>query len=188
MNIPNKIEERNAWFKALSPSQKRIAVAQDVIDQIETEKYKAHTGQYFDISGLSDECTLQESIDLEGSSCSVCAMGAVFASRVRLGNEVEEYDPSGDDITEALEGIFEEEQLRLMEVAFEGYDAAHWFDENYGEDGEEVDEDGDTDWFINHDKFHDATTFRYGIKGDNKDVLIAIMKNVIANNGEFVLV
>jgi len=94
-------------------------------------------------------------------------MGAVLMSKVRLGNEcsLDNLPDSDDDfIVQQLGGIFPEDQLRLMETAFEGCDIS---ENDLGE------------------KDIIKAKELYDLHGSDSDRLVAIMKNIIDNDGVF---
>jgi hypothetical protein len=182
--VPTNIKKRNAWFNALSSQEKKIAIAKDAIQQIEIGKYKAKQsygyftlGEYMTQDNRYQISDLQCEID-KAETCSLCGMGAVFASRVRLGNDITNAKPDGDDIVNILEDVFEEEELRLIEAAFEGDG-----NENYFETYEEYDEDEDT-YFTDYEPLNNAVAFHDNELGAS-EMLIKILNNVIENNGEF---
>lgn len=163
------ISERNQWFDALSKEDKRHAIAYDVLDQLETKRYRPMTGYFsVELAGMKSrigsyfkklfsqrEVSGKDKVELQGVlenvTCNVCAIGAVFASRVSLGNDcamqVEKYydtsyvdgswtyDFSNNDLifpgfekpllVKKLKGIFTNKELNIMEVVFEG-DLCHW--------------------------------------------------------------
>lgn len=141
------VVQRNEWFKSLSTDKQRVEIAKDVLQQLDTKKYIATKGRYF-VPGKKESYnekwndfeegvnstqyeSLQCAIDSPDVACQTCAMGAVFASRVRLGNEINSYRPDSRKVVNALEGIFTREELKLMEVMFEGYeiDPMYTFDD-----------------------------------------------------------
>jgi hypothetical protein len=194
--IPQNLEERNKWFNSLSRNVQRVEIAKDVIAQLNAGKYTAVNMQYFMVSGnIGDGSNLQEVV--ENANCSMCAMGAIFASKCRLGNDAvlkkglyKSYYHEVDQVTkivnpeEYVGDIFEEEQLRLMEVAFEGYDAAEYFFNEYGEYYENIGEsliecydyDRAMEFYGERERTHTST-----------EIMIDIMNNIIDNNGEFVV-
>lgn len=174
--VPKTIKARNKWFNGLGVEDKRVAVAKDVLEQLDLKKFVAEEGTYFYLESKAKEGeSLQKVID-KGESCSVCAMGAVFASKVRLGNDCNITDDilwdscikTGDEeVLKHTEDIFSERTMRLMEWCFEGVDIVDFFWDDYKLE-ERVD------------------VFRISYK--TSDSLIrAIMQNIIDNKGEFVI-
>lgn len=183
--IPLDIKERNAWFKSLTIEEKRVAIAKDVIEQVKIGKYNARHGVYFGVRvSLQEGDSFQEVVD--SNECTVCAMGGLFASRVRLGNEANVdmgrgvYNQFTQGLTmftrpeDFLQDIFEPEQYRLMEVAFEGHDAVGYFEGEYGNWYED-----ECDSYLNAVQLHDDFS-------SDTERLIAIMENLIANKGMFI--
>jgi hypothetical protein len=193
--IPQNLEERNKWFSSLSRSAQRVEIAKDVIAQLNAGKYTAVNMQYFMVSGnIGDGSNLQEVV--ENANCSMCAMGAVFASKCRLGNDAvlkKDYNSYYHEATQSTKivnpedyigDIFEEEQLRLMEVAFEGFDAGQYFENNHGKYDSYSDET--TIYHAEYDlavEFYDERSRTH----TSAEIMVDIMNNIIENDGEFVL-
>lgn len=196
-------EERNTWFAGLTVEQKRIEIAKDVIVQLEAGKYTTKGG-YFSLKGenlmydqerykeeFSKITELQTLIDLPEATCQVCGIGAVFASKVRLGDnckmEHSEHNcdledaidafVSRDSLVEQLNGIFDPIQCDLIEAAFEGTTT-------YAEsDVSEMTDDEIDDY---SDKLAYAERM-YRHNTDRDDIMRRIMQNIIDNNGTFVV-
>jgi hypothetical protein len=152
-------------------------IAKDVILQLENKKYIAASGTYFRPS--YNEYTnkgkdLQSILNKPSTTCNVCALGGVFASCVRITDDVK-IDAVGtysNDRTMRFklqqEGIFSEKQLACIEAAFEEWDNNLRY------------------------KFRYTLMYRtrkglkntYGIDKD-KEAMISIMKNIISNKGSF---
>lgn len=154
---------------------KAIAVAKDVIKQLN----KLHLSSTY-VSIRSDKHSLdeieakdlQEVIDEIQKKCQVCAMGAVFLSKIRLYNGVTTqnllqyntgyyrgYSPLLKPfLVESLKDCFTEENLDEIERSFELWNGPL-----------------------------DNTCYQFGIKYKTKKArLRAIMKNIIKNNGVFI--
>lgn len=178
------LSAKNKAFWKKKPSQQRVEVAKDVLKQLELKFLKAERQTYFAVSGLKKDIEnpsdkLDQVFDQVFKSrgkCNVCGIGACFVSMVKLGNSIATkqvgingYIENGDsidddDMRKLLENVFSEDQLSLIECAFErdlgfGYapmldqEAAKSFGEKYK---------------------HDSTRLK------------AIMKNIIKNKGEFI--
>jgi hypothetical protein len=130
--VPKTIKARNTWFNSLTKEEKRVAIAKDVIEQLDLQKFTAKSGTYFSLN-LPDYKVVKEGVSLQkqfdkAETCKVCAMGAVFASKVRLGNEFEvPYSTcivsiDDDYIVNSTDSLFSEYEMRLMEFFFEGAD------------------------------------------------------------------
>ncbi len=163
--------ERNAKFNALSPKAKRKAIARDVLEQLKAKAYLATPGTYF---RLDDALSTDESLGLGVSSselqeklnggerCSVCAVGAAFASRSRLGNRVS-YDKG---IHDSLLGAFSKQQIDMLESAFEQTAMITYYS-------------------VDHDDIDRAVRFGCRFRNDTNRMR-AIFQNVLDNDGEFV--
>jgi hypothetical protein len=179
------IQDLNKAFEKASPDEKRIIIAKDVIAQLKLKKFIAQTGVYFDAipesnqNNLLDwydkfkEKSIKNIINEEEVSCKVCGIGGVFASCVRITNNISTSKfktGSQNDQTivrKFLKKYFDIDQLRLIESAFEMSD----FDDSNSL-GELV-----------------QVSIRFGKQfnlSSNKR-LVAIMKNIIRNKGTFKL-
>lgn len=171
------IEESNKNFQNLSDAKKRVAIAKDALDQVLAKNYKVKTGQYVTFLGTGSPVEKSEELDvpvacnLQDVKCQVCARGALFVSALRKDASIEpETLPSSDflgndEITETENNYFSREQLDLIESAFE------------------------TDAFCDEAPEELAmAAVLYGMSLGNKDErLVAILKNIIRNKGEFVI-
>lgn len=170
--------------------KKCCAVAQDVLDHLKLLNVARGTyceGKFPD--GVRDSKEqAKKYIDVISKDCKVCAIGACFLSYVRLYNNVTlgqlvgGYDTIKDDffdveyynIDHELAKVFSQRQLCLIETAFEcGYIHFRVDDEDY------------------KDLCHDSNEFSAAISfGEKYSVpkkrLMAIVKNIIKNNGEFI--
>lgn len=156
----------------------RVAIARDVIAQVQADKIRACQGVYVDIEfddvipeTASD---LGEILGLPMITCDVCAKGALFLSKARLmdGVPLEGLADAGDSslwitgafTTTALADVFDKTNLNLIEAAFERRaDMAH---------GSGA-----------HEAVRAADFGRQHL--DSEPRLLAIMSNIIANAGVF---
>lgn len=168
--------------KALTSAEMKVAIAKDVIAQLKAKKpkIKVYEGVYFVASLKKPFAEVGDDLQEAASkivSCEVCALGAVFLSKARLYNDCPMSIADGwhgddgkclsfndDDMRLNLDSLFSNRQLRSIEAAFEGFSSD--FSCIYPDGRERM-------FYEQHD--------------DNKDRMIAIMKNIIANKGEFVL-
>jgi hypothetical protein len=149
-------------FKNLTPNQKRVAVAKDVIAALKARKiYPVHSYGHVTLERYTtfEPNTELRSVLPKAKSCEACAIGAVFLAVVGrddafkidsgyCGRETHVVSWSRDDIVQRLQCLFSHEQLDLMEKVYEL-------------DGEEIG--------------RNASEVR----------MVEIMKNVIRNNGTF---
>ena len=189
----SKRKANNAYVKpvklnSLSPTKRRIAIAEDVIAGLRARRLEATPGTY--VSGnvmiqpdgkdqnFGDgikSCELQEVLATQMKSCEVCAKGAMFIAAVEKFDKVKLVDihvgdnPLGrfsddDSICDHLENYFSRAQLDLIEAAFEG----------------------DTmDIEVETEECQIAMAYQYRYP-DHADRMTAIMKNIVMNNGKFV--
>lgn len=175
-------------FDKLSKNKKAVLVAQDVLAQLEAEKYIAHTGNYIDSYNSTQDFKgdIKEQFDtLE--PCGVCALGSMLLSATHLGNKL-----TFDDLSISCSGIedinnlkvislfnsiFKPKQLLLIETAFEGYNSFA-MDSRFGRDV--LAQQLTVKEYDSCNKFFE----KYRISGER---LTAICNNIIRNSGTFVL-
>ena len=173
-----RIKDRNRRFEEMPPNRKRIAIARDVIKMLQEGGLKARSGTYLSVPKDlrvklyddidSDDKQLQE-IFCE-TTCTVCGIGAAFVAGVMRANECTfgdtgRYLGNDDYMREYLSEWFEPSQIRTIECAFES---------DAGFRGHEA------SW----DEAEDAADFGAKFKTDRAR-LIAIMENIIENDGTF---
>jgi len=162
-------------FDNLSNKDKRIAIAKDVIKSIEAKIYVAKMGHIVETPRSLDnrlyntikEFPLQQLIPKY--KCKVCAKGALFLSHVLLYNNYNvqgHFGVSNSDVSEEVD-YFTEEQMDLIEIAFEG---SRWV------------------WHSSSITMNDETyAIQFYEKYPKEDErLVAIMKNIITNKGKFI--
>lgn len=171
----------------MNKSQKAVAVAEDVLKQLRRRKNRLRVGGSGYLSTTyrptSLDGDLREHLDkVESNSCGVCALGAALLSKARLFDSVpmtEVFYKTGSDnyipdlsqscVRENLDDVFDKTTLKTVEAAFE---------RNYNlifEDHE-----------CPSPKIYGAVVF--GMKfSDPRKRLQAIMENIVANNGRFVV-
>ncbi len=146
----------------MGEAELRVAVAKDVLKQVQAKKYVATKGVYINTKSFKPNCELQpQLISKKAPVCEVCGIGSAFLSLVRLDNAFKAQDEAGfvyeNDMRDRLKKVFFVEQLWLIEDNFE----------------RQANEKDRKDLDINHDE--DKPT----------DILIKIMKNIIKNKGTY---
>jgi hypothetical protein len=144
--LNKRIAAKNAEFAALSPAQKRVAIAIDVVEQLQSRNSRLvpRNGTYMTAGKASFKLEPGQKLDKVFSkieSCQVCAIGAAFMCSVgrldaistddllakesftsfRLCADVDDIDDI--DMVDYLisTGAFTREQVRRLEAVFEGY-------------------------------------------------------------------
>lgn len=170
LKLYKSMEKGNQRFRAMSSNKKKVAIAKDVLLQLSIKKYWADPGNYLGVeTDVNYNEDPQACLADKSTTCSVCAIGALFISKVRIGNQFggsiqEAID--GNKMVRHLRGIFSENELRYMEFAFEGnVQGGASFNEKESEKA-----------IAFCDKYNDSTKR-----------LKAIMENIIKNKGKFVL-
>jgi hypothetical protein len=172
--------------KKLTKAEMRIAIAKDVIAQIKAKKYNPSQGSWVDVVGENHfhdwlfENASNCDVDVRNytkniKKCNVCALGSLFVSAVNKYNNVygTYYTVSFDKVFDFKETnnnspllrYFTINQIMLIEHTFEGGMGAICFDDG-------------------HRMVNKSYTFYYKYP-DSKDRLLAIMKNIVENNGTF---
>lgn len=174
----------------MTKKEKRIAIAQDVLAQIHIHNLNVSKGTYIDEPNGYDEYVVnliefpdnhitKEECDNLRKSCEVCALGSMFLSRVSLYDKVQWKDLQDFDednscvlnvsnLKKTLRKIFGKEQLEWIEIAFEcsAVVCGYWYDHLLSKDQLAC---------IHFGKDHN----------DDENRLVAIMQNIIDNNGKF---
>ncbi len=165
---------KNTKFKSLTPAEKRVAIAKDVIQQVLARRYKLQNMTYVDTDDESQIINKEILTSKKPPICTVCAKGALVCSTVRLFNK---FSGDSDDLFSQVEPVLRRNFGRsngdMIEVAFEKWTL--W------EYGNEKSRQGAC---LSESQANKARSFGCKHRSMRKRV-IAIMKNIIANNGEF---
>ena len=127
------MKRRARAFKKLTPSAKRVAIAKDVIAQLNTKRLTATRGVYIEMGAKKVRSSGQQVCELTaGVSCQVCALGAMFVAGVERADDLSVADlgfrrnelfsgDNGDGAYSYLKRFFKYDQLRAIEKHFEGW-------------------------------------------------------------------
>jgi hypothetical protein len=177
--MEKKVKKVTKPFSKLTKAEKRVAIAKDVLAQIELETIYPTQGTYIgniDTNYTGDECKVQVNslMKKKDFSCDCCAKGALFMSHVNKTNHLtlqDLYTGGGNNhVYERLGSIFSIQQLDLIECAFEG-DLINDTSNNLRGTPEV---ERAIDFVANN-----------GYESTN-DVLIGICENIIKNKGTFI--
>ena len=164
--------EQNDRFNALPHNKQRVEIAKDVLKWISLGKLKPTAGSYLWIPNKktrivktnNPEGSFQDLVMRDSFKCDVCAKGALFVCAVARKDKVLNNNTRGMNnssiLAEKLGGVFSAEQLALIEAEFEG---------------SMLDSDFDDPGFMPSLSKSLSDRMR----------LIAIMQNIIKNNGTF---
>jgi hypothetical protein len=158
-------------FEGLTPAEKRVAIAEDVLERLRTGRVKAAHGAY--VRGAFGRMTedIADAFD-QVKTCKACAIGATFVAALAMGRgflksdmrsfydqTISEMRPT--DMKFYLSRYFNTDQLKAIECAFEG-------------------------WIYEEDcHFHfEITHFNDGID-DPAERMARIMRNIVENDGLF---
>lgn len=116
-------------MKTLKQRKDALAIAKDVIAQLNAKKYIARSGVYLKTAVTLKEGDLQKQLlamGKKGKKCTVCAVGSMFCSKVRRDDQfaLDEYQAgytyiSDDGMRELLESAFTYSELGEIEFLFE---------------------------------------------------------------------
>jgi len=149
-----RIDRDNKAFEKMSPSEKRVQIARDVLAQLNAKRLIAtpgvwlagkHEDDLFSREDVKKDPELQKILKSQ-KECTGCALGGMFMCAVERANELKLSDLDDDtrnmrqlqdaSVFEYMEQFFSREQLDEIESAFEqgeGFasneDAADWLEE-----------------------------------------------------------
>lgn len=172
--IQAQIKATNKAFAKLTPAEKRVAIARDVIEQTVLGKFQAKQGTYAITNNPLSHTDLNNDASLmytRAERCTVCGIGGLFISAVckadklpvsELAKDIYEtgdyLEVQGGSAHAYLQQFFDGDTLNNIEGAFEQRN------------------DFGGDW--------GCAEFAMDVEDDN-DRLRLIMENIIVNNGEF---
>lgn len=137
--VQRRIKDRNRRFQKLSPAQKKVQIARDVLKHLDSRKLVARNGTYMRFERQDDyytdvwirasfddahpvECQIEARTDVR---CQVCALGAVFTSTLLRtdGFDGDWIDANNDNNMRGyLKQYFSIAELWDIETAFENGD------------------------------------------------------------------
>ena len=181
----------NELFASLTPSEKRVAIARDVLEWLSEGRLKAKSGMYiavYETPAMEPGESLR-SVDIEDInrySCQACALGSVFALAsfrcgLSIGAAARAEVPINEAIHEQLRDIFDARQLAQIECAFE---ASPGFDyEVLSRDEAQAAAQFGRRVAVPICTLRDAAAYQ---ASRDARVMRAIMQNIIDNDGTFV--
>jgi hypothetical protein len=148
-------------FNKMTAAQKRVAVCKDAIAQTNAGILKWESMTYLIVNG---EIKSNQETFIRAKRCVACAIGAALCSLVRIDNKFEYKDntPPAQPMKERLQDVFSENQLKLIEAAFER----------------------DIEFAYGVPYVKKAVKFGQSFVG-NRNRGVAIFRNIIANKGTF---
>lgn len=170
--LPALTEEQ---FNALSQPEQRVAIAKDVLAQLEAKRIVAAPMQWVSVRGRSGFVYNREAlIDAAAPRCFVCGIGACFVSAVRLGNQYQKRAYVGGLGATEMERVllrhFPRQQYAAIEFAFEG--------------GTGSMEEDELIRFFDFEEIEALREYRYAFP-EPAARLAAICENIIAYAGDF---
>lgn len=122
MNTPD-FAAINAAFQALSPGEKRRAVAQDVLERLARKQLIPERGWWVQTRcgdwNVDAGADLQSFLNDANVTCTVCAIGGAIVALAHFEDAISVGEACFKNVQHRLFGLLGEEQTRLMECAFE---------------------------------------------------------------------
>lgn len=182
------IAKKNAEFAIMTKSQKRVAVAKDVIASLKSGQIKAIQGTW--VEPLRRENFVPENKvgDVEfcdilnKTKCKCCGLGALFVEAVKRFNKFKSVaDVDHYDVYDYLDKIFSEEQLNMIECTFEcGLGSTR------KSDFKDVIYQSSYSYLNSYTSKTYDNCIRFGEAFKTPKLrMIAIMQNIVNNNGTF---
>lgn len=156
-----QINKENKLFQSLTPAQKRVYIARDVLKHLDSEQLIARTGVWlrngdprteflFKFAGKrtkKDNDTEVRDILNKQKKCEGCALGGMFMCAVKVANKLKLGEMVGNDgavgefdTFDYMRRFFSDDQLELIESAFEaGEGGAQGTEESRGYFGDDPD-------------------------------------------------
>jgi len=187
-----RIDKDAKKFAKLDAAGKRVMIAKDILLQLDAKKLVAEQGRYVSISSLYE---FDDTQDIKANyskikECPVCALGACLMATTKFNNHLKFGDigptvsyMNTSKVSFVLQELFSDEQLLLIECAFEGMitGESSYASQTFGTN-------------LPADEFKKAYDFankfreKYSIDAKNTSTLKmeAIMNNIIQNKGTFI--
>lgn len=171
----NTIEADNKAFDSASKAEKRVKIAKDVIARVKTKQIIPASEFLSDEEACSIDLYEDESYkELANTTvCRACAKGALFLAYVGRVNNLNgdphnsaSIEPDSVEMQKLTE-IFSQDQLDLMEMAFEGTNYSWMRRDSHDEEAERA--------------------YAFNRRRTKKESrMIAVCENIIKNNGTFI--
>jgi hypothetical protein len=177
--LKRALTRKQREFEKMTPREKRVAIARDVIDQIEARKLIA-TSVYFDLSHTAAERMRAShrsgSVDVAmvtaQAQCRVCGIGSLFVAAIERADNLKFKDFSRHDHRDA-------------EVTY----LRQWFDEATLDRVEQYFERKTIECGVREGFRSAAPVSKHAspilVENDNGRRLTMIMENIVSNRGTF---
>lgn len=93
--IARSIAKANRQYKNATAAQRRVLIAKDALEQLESRKLSAMCGNYIDATALAPQANEGEYVDVplqpllhdpKAPQCQACACGSLLLSAIRFRN------------------------------------------------------------------------------------------------------
>lgn len=130
-DLMRAIRRREAAFQKMTPEQKRVAIAKDVLASIRSKRITPEKGTYLEMAsdkqdpfGYETPLAAQVRDLVVGGKCTACAVGSMFLCAVERHDDLTVAEASDRvDISlgmkQFLARFFDYDQIALIESAFE---------------------------------------------------------------------
>jgi len=162
----------------MKTKEERVALAKDVLKQLDEKKLIAIHGTYVDVFYNASGTQV----------CAVCGLGSLVVACCGVSKEK---GMGGQEVFECLKDVFEPEQVMLIEAAFEAdssppirgeYRSAKVYEDILNNAELSMELAAASDMFPT--EYNEETGEN---KSDPEEALMGIMENIIRNGGDFVV-
>ncbi len=173
-----QIKAANDLFNRLSPPERRVEIAKDVIKSLKLKKIRAKTGRFASLKHTQpNACDSTNMLEVfESTRCDCCARGAMFVSAVRKFDNVTAKDVGTGNVwvgeitdynfKHIEDGYWDAKQIQMIETAFES-EASYVLSD-----------------LLSDEEISVCKKFKKRYKTPEKR-MIGIMRNIIKNKGTF---
>lgn len=201
-----KVVKDNKKFEAMTPSQKRMQIAQDVLDQLRTKRLVAKNGVWLDTEDFLTADVVKKDVELQDllkkqKSCDACAIGGMFMCAVERADKLKTSELLCGMTSETLPAEYVEEESNVVpDPGVHMFDAFSYLKKFFsmeqlrlvelafetGSGGVEIDskEEESASSFFNYVNDEEDDYENFTLSDSNLRMQL-IMENIIAHKGRF---
>lgn len=205
-----KVVQDNKKFEAMTPSQKRGQIAQDVLDQLRTKRLVAKNGVWLDTEDFLTADVVKKDVELQDllkkqKSCDACAIGGMFMCAVERADKLKTSELLCGMTSETLPAEYvEEESNEVPKPGVHMFDAFSYLEKFFSmaqlrlvelafengsggveRDSESYNEDDEAAASTFFEYTHDDEDCLDLVLNDSNLRMQLIMQNIIAHKGRF---
>lgn len=143
-----RVAKENKAFEKMTPSQKRMQIANDVLEQLRIKRLKAKTGVWLNTEKFLTKKEVEKNVELQDllkkqKSCDACAIGGMFMCAVELADKLKTSEllcgfKSGKDLPKeykTLNGHAEDSNdVEVPDPGIEMFDAFSYLEKFFSKD------------------------------------------------------